>query len=301
MTTNEILEDADFRAIFRQGIQITVRPVFQLGPGSYIMGINTGQPAQNVPFAGCQSNLIFMQQHGDLPMPTFPDFLRVPGITAAALALFSAPLAAGEVNLQGEGKVQYTPDSARLQFTARAEATEASEAREQVVRTMKQWNRRIRPHHAELDAYDDSMLSLSSYTRPPRQNDGQPVPVTVVSQTIRFELRGNLEPLNPVLDIARDLGFNYHLGDGNFFHSDEAGLEKQALALAIEDARERCRFVADKLDRTCGDVQTININSSHSPRPMMMSAEASGRADKSVSSVGPREVSASVSASFELD
>ena len=47
--------------------------------------------------------------------------------------------------------------------------------------------------------------------------------------------------------------------------------------------------------------KTISINSGHSPRPMMMSAEAAGRTDKAVSSVGPREVSASVSASFELD
>lgn len=234
-------------------------------------------------------------------MPAFPVFLRVSAVAAATLALYSTPLAAGEVNLQGEGSVQYTPDSVRLQFTARAEATDAEAAREDIARTMQEWNRRIEPHRSGLDDYDDATLSLSSYTRPPRDDNSDPEPVTVVSQTIRFELQGDMAKLNPVLDIARDIGLNYHLGDNSFFHSNEDKLEKQALSLAIEDALDRCQFVAKKLDQECGEVKSISINSGHTPRPMMMSAEASGRSDKSVSSIGAREISASVSASFELD
>ena len=55
---------------------------------------------------------------------------------------------------------------------------------------------------------------------------------------------------------------------------------------------------ASQLDQTCGDVVTININGGHRPVPMM--AEAKSMSD-TVSSVGEREIRASVSATFELD
>lgn len=105
--------------------------------------------------------------------------------------------------------------------------------------------------------------------------------------------------LNPVLQQAQALGLNYNLGPHQFYHSNEAQLEQEALALALADAKSRCQFVAKQMDQSCGDVISLNINSGHRPRPMRMSAEARG-AD-TVASVGEREISASVKATFELD
>lgn len=234
-----------------------------------------------------------------LPVPVF---LKAISLSAIALTLGSAPLSAAEVSLQGEGKVQYTPDSVRLQFTARAEAGAAKDARKEVARTVEKWNRKIAPYRKDLADYTDATLSLYSYTRPSPGDNQEPVPVNVASQSIGFELREDTRLLNPILAIAQELELNYHLGDESFFHASEQALEKDALARAIEDARDRCRFVAEKLDKRCGEVKTINVNSSHAPRPMMMAAEASSRGDKSsVSAVGTREITASVSATFELD
>ena len=76
-------------------------------------------------------------------------------------------------------------------------------------------------------------------------------------------------------------------------------MEREALALALADAKSRCEFVAQQMNQSCGDVVTLNINGGHRPMPMMMSAEA--RSADTISSVGEREISASVNATFELD
>lgn len=220
-------------------------------------------------------------------------------IAAAAAALtFPVAAQAGEVSLNGEGSVQYTPDSARLQFTATAEHPLAARATEQVNDLMARWRQATTDLRPQLNDYSDAMLNLYSRNLPAPER-GQPgTSVAVASQTVSFSI-SDLALLNPLLEQAQALGLNYHLGPQQFYHSDEQALQQQALARAIADARTRCQFVAEQLEMSCGDVKTININGGFRPVPMMM-AEAKAAGD-AVSSVGPRELTASVSATFELN
>ncbi|MEC7376023.1 MAG: SIMPL domain-containing protein, partial [Pseudomonadota bacterium] len=132
----------------------------------------------------------------------------------------------------------------------------------------------------------------------PADRDSEPEQRAVASQTISFSI-SDLDLLNPLLQEAQAIGLDYHLGPHQFFHSNETGLEQEALARAIADAKARCQFVAKQLDQRCGEVVTLNINGGHRPIPMMM-AEAKSAAD-TVSSVGEREIEASVTATFELE
>ncbi|ONF45116.1 SIMPL domain-containing protein [Marinobacter lutaoensis] len=218
---------------------------------------------------------------------------------AAALAgLISTPALAGELSLSGEGSVRYEPDSVRLQFTASAEHALAARASEQVQALMERWRSGIEPWRERLDGYSDARLNLYTRTLPATERNEPPRQQAVASQTVSFNLH-DLSLLNPILAKAQALGFTYNLGPQNFYHSDQAQLERQALAQAIADARSRCEFVATELGQSCSDVVTMSINGGFRPVPMMM-AEARSAKDV-VAEVGVRDVTASVSVTFELD
>ena len=223
---------------------------------------------------------------------------RFPLALAAALATLPAAASAGEVSLNGEGIVRYEPDSARFQFTVTAEHPDAAKASEQVSANMAEWRQAIGDYRSELDDYSDADLSVYTRMVPTREQGQDPERVSVASQTVSFSIN-DLDLLNPLIGEANKLGLQYHLGSHQFFHSDEQGLEREALARAIADARSRCEFVARQLDQRCGDVVTLNVNGGHRPVPMMRAE--SKMAGDAVSSVGPREIQATVSATFELD
>ncbi|MEQ9544862.1 MAG: SIMPL domain-containing protein [Marinobacter sp.] len=219
----------------------------------------------------------------------------LPGLAATLIPLAAH---AGEVSLSGEGAVKYTPDSARLQFTASAEHNLPARASNKVNEIMAQWRENISAYRDQLDDYSDANVNLYTRTLPVQERGQEPQKMAVASQTVSFSI-DDLSLLNPLLEQAQKLGLDYHLGAGSFYHSDEPGLEKEALARAIADAKSRCEFVARQLEQSCGDVVKISVNGGHRPMPMMM-AEAKSGADV-VSSVGARELQASVSATFELD
>lgn len=217
-----------------------------------------------------------------------------------ALPLLVPGLAlAGEVSLAGEGTVRYEPDSARLTFTASAEHEQPSKATEQVASLMDQWREGISEYRHKLQEYSDASVNLYSRTLPSEPRGKEPQKRAVASQTISFSV-SDLSLLNPLLQQAQSLGLNYNLGPHQFFHSEETRMEQEALALAIANAKSRCEFVAKQVDQSCGDVVSLNINGGHRPVPMMMAAEARGGSD-TISSVGEREINASVNATFELD
>ncbi|MBW7470386.1 SIMPL domain-containing protein [Marinobacter sp. M216] len=222
---------------------------------------------------------------------------RVSGLGLSLLLVPTLSIA-GEVTLSGEGSVRYQPDSARLQFTASAEHEMPQQATEQVAAMMSEWREAISQYQDRLQDYTDATVNLYNRTLPGSERGEEPQKRAVASQTVTFHI-DDLSLLNPLLEQAQSIGLNYNLGPSQFFHSDEAGLEQEALSKAIANAQSRCEFVAQQLQQSCGDVVTISINGDFRPVPMMM-AEAKGSAD-TVSSVGVREVHATVNATFELD
>ncbi|WP_404361797.1 SIMPL domain-containing protein [Marinobacter sp.] len=220
---------------------------------------------------------------------------RFAQVTAMAIALPVAAMA-GEVSLTGEGSVKYTPDSAQLQFTASAVNRDAEAATQQVNTRITQWNEAIEPLRDQLIDYTDATLNLHTRSLPVENRGEKPEQRAVASQTVSFVVR-DLDLLNPLIARAQELGMEYHLNADNFFHSEEEAFQRQALGYALADARAQCKFVADEMQMSCGDVKSININSGGQPVRMMEARGARGP----VSAVGPRELQVSVSATFELE
>ena len=220
----------------------------------------------------------------------------------ALLMLLMLPLAPAaadpaEVSLSGEGQVRYVPDSARLSFTASAEHADSDKALSEVRAVMEKWRESIADIRSELVDYSDASAHLYQRQHHPR-DASKPQTIAVASQTVSFEVH-DLSLLNPVLSRAQDLGMNYNLGEHQFFHSNEEALRQEALASAIRNARERCQFAAKQLDMVCGDIRSLNLQASGGG-PVMMRMEASAAAD-TVSQVGPREISATVQATFTME
>lgn len=219
-------------------------------------------------------------------------------LTAATLTLLPVGVMAGEVSLSGQASVKYTPDSARLQFTANAEHSLPETATRRVNEKMEQWRDGISDFRDQLDSYSDASVNLYSRSVPTQERSQKTEKIAVASQTVSFTI-DDLSLLNPILAQAQELGLDYNLGPHHFFHSDESSLRKQALAGAIADARARCEFVANELDKQCGEVININIDNNHQPPvPMMAEVRASSAP---VSETGPRELTSRVSATFELE
>lgn len=225
------------------------------------------------------------------------------GPAVIVLMTLAGPVLAApaEVSLSGEGQVRYVPDSARLSFTVTAEHTDSNRAVSEVGGIMELWRESIAGLRNQLVDYSDASVHLYQRQQSPRQQDGEtgePRTIAVASQTVSFEIH-DLTLLNPVLSKAQNLGMNYNLGQHQFFHSEEQALQRQALARAIDDARERCQFAARQLDMACGRVRSLNLQSSGGGPVMMRMQEASATAD-TVSQVGPREISATVQATFTM-
>ncbi|AOY87185.1 SIMPL domain-containing protein [Marinobacter salinus] len=223
---------------------------------------------------------------------------RATRLFLACALLMPGVALSGEVSLSGQGSVSFTPDSARLQFTANAEHDLPQSATEEVTSLMSQWRDAIENYQGELKDYTDANVNLYSRVLPGHERGEEPRKRAVASQTVSFRIT-DLSLLNPLLEEAQTLGLDYHLGPNQFFHSDEPRLEREALAKAIADAKAKCEFVASQLEQTCGEVISINVNGGFRPAPMMR-AEAKG-ADDTVSSIGERQIQATVNATFELD
>lgn len=223
---------------------------------------------------------------------------RIARLALSCALLLPGIALSGEVSLSGQGSVSVKPDSARLQFTASAQHQLPQKATEQVISKVSQWREAIKQYRAQLEDYSDANVNLYSRMVPSPERGEDPRKQAVASQTVSFQI-SDLSLLNPLLEQAQSLGLDYHLGPNQFFHSDQRSLEREALAEAIADAKEKCEFVASQLEKTCGDVVSINVNGGFRPVPMMR-AEAKGAAD-TVSSIGEREIQATVNATFGLD
>ncbi|MFC4260520.1 SIMPL domain-containing protein [Marinobacter lacisalsi] len=224
----------------------------------------------------------------------------------ALIALIAMPTghalaAPAEVSLSGEGQVRYVPDSARLNFTVSAENTDSDQALSKVRAVMEQWRESIAEIRSELVDYSDASAHLYQRQRYPQRDNGdsgEPRTIAVASQAVSFEIH-DLNLLNRVLTKAQNLGMNYNLSQHQFFHSNEETLQREALAKAIANARERCQFAAEQLDMDCGEIKSLNLQSSGGGPVLMRMQESSAVAD-TVSQVGPREISATVQATFTM-
>lgn len=173
------------------------------------------------------------------------------------------------VIVQGTGEVSATPDIFRVRATAVARGRDVADLREKVDRQVD----RVLALADELDLEEGAVSARELRVtpewehRPQRRLTGyraeRPVELRVHDLSLFARLMTGLTEAG--IDQIQPLGAEV---------SDLASLEREALALAVRDARARAESLAGAADRSLGPAVKITEQGGHSPGPVMMMAES---------------------------
>jgi len=218
-------------------------------------------------------------------------------LTAAALAGVLRPDGAGAadpattpdtVTVTGNGSVSAVPDRAEISAGVETRAPTAK---------------------AALAANGAAMQKVLAALR---SNGGKDVTTQTVSLSTAFDQNGQpngfvasnvasaettLAGAGALIDAAVAAGANTVYGP-SLSRSDADELYRQALAKAVDDAKERASVLAKAAGRSLGSVTTI-VESGSAP-PIPYAAKASAAQDSTPVVSGPQETEASVSVTYEL-
>ena len=169
------------------------------------------------------------------------------------------------LHLSGQGEIAVVPDLARLTLQISEEGQDAVALKDAVDRVTA----------GVLELADDLGIaskdvvaaSMNIYPSSRRRKDGERESFVSVSRTIQLTVR-RLERLPEVVNRSLRLGINGVNGI-QLDTSRRTELEREALQLAIADARAEAERVAAGFAVTLGPVLTVHVDS-HSVEPRLM-------------------------------
>jgi len=205
------------------------------------------------------------------------------------------------VNVSGMGEVAAEPDLARVTLGAEARKPTLAEARTEVSATID----RVLKLTRDL-GIDSKHVNATRVRVQPEYNwnpkDRKRVLLGyVVRRDVQIELR-DLEQLGPLLERAVDAGVN-QLGDPALDSSRRKELEREAMSLAVQDARLNAEALARAAGVRLGPVRSLNGSASSPPMPMFRAQVAMADAAASPEATyqpGEMKFSASVNAEYDL-
>ena len=198
------------------------------------------------------------------------------------------PASADTVTVTGEGTVLAVPDRAEISAGVETRAPTAK---------------------AALAGNGAAMQKVLAALR---SNGGKDVTTQTVSLSTAFDQNGQpngfvasnvasaettLAGAGALIDAAVAAGANTVYGP-SLSRSDADELYRQALAKAVDDAKERASVLAKAAGRSLGSVTAI-VESGSAP-PIPYAAKASAAQDSTPVVSGPQETEASVSVTYEL-
>ncbi len=239
--------------------------------------------------------------------------MSIRGMLLTALLTAAVPLAAtagpGEplprtVSVSGQGEVSAEPDIAFVTLGVEARRPTMAEARKEVTRTVE----KILALSKEL-GIDPKRVSATRLQIHPdyvwnEQTRKQVLNGYVVSRQVQVELR-DLEQLGPLLERAVSAGVN-QVNDPVLDSSKRKDLERQAMTLAVQDARLNAETLAQAAGARLGPVRTLNAGSMPPVMPMyrskmvMADAAAAPPAPEASYQAGEMKFNANVSAEYDL-
>lgn len=231
--------------------------------------------------------------------------LAVPGLLAALLTA-AGPALADEarprtVSVSGQGEVAAQPDMARVTLGVEARRPTLSDARSRVTATVDRVLALTRDLKIDPKYVNATRLQVQPEYRWNETDRTRVLLGYVVSRQVEVELR-DLEQLGTLLERAVSAGVN-QVGDAALDSTKRKDLERQAMALAVQDARLNAEALAQAAGVRLGAVRALNASSSPPPMPMYrMAAVAadSAAAPQETYQAGEMKFSASVSAEYDL-
>ena len=176
------------------------------------------------------------------------------------------------VSVAGQGQVTAQPDMARVTLGVEARRPDLADARLTVTRAVD----RVLALTKEL-AIDPKYVNATGLQVQPdytwnEQARKQELQGYVVSRQVEVELR-DLDKLGTLLERAVSAGAN-QIGGASLDSTHRKELERQAMTLAVQDARLNAETLARAAGVQLGTVRTLNASSSSPPMPMYRMAAA---------------------------
>ncbi len=207
------------------------------------------------------------------------------------------------VSVTGEGEVKAQPDMAYVTLGVEARKPTLGEARAEVTAAVDRLLALTRDLRIDPKYVDSTQLQVQPEYRWNEKDSKRVLLGYFVSRQLEVELR-DLERLGPLLERAVTAGAN-QVGGARLDSSRRKDLEREALTLAVEDARLDADALARAAGVKLGPVQSLSASMSVPFQPKYMErgmVAAAPMADAAEQSYAPGEMKfmATVSAQYEL-
>jgi uncharacterized protein len=197
----------------------------------------------------------------------------------------------------GTAVVRQAPDRAFLVLATELHASQPSGAQQQAAQAMTSVRQKLKAAGVADEAVKTLSYTLREefdYVNNRRTSRGY-----VASNTIELRI-DQIDQVGRLLDVAVQSGATT-VSDIRFDLKDRDAAERQALRLAVADARSRAEAIAAGAGRSLGPIVRIDEQGPHFPipRPTMMAARAEAMPDTPITP-GEIEVRASVTLTVAL-
>jgi uncharacterized protein YggE len=200
------------------------------------------------------------------------------------------------ITVQGNASVEVVPDQAQLWFGVESHGATAKAALAANATEMRKLLDALRAAGA-TDLQTQHVSLSPRYVEGPVDSSGK---VGASGYTAHNSVSATVKQLaraGAVIDAAVAAGAN-HVSGPTLSVADTSELYREALAKAVDDARESAEALADAADLTLGRVTAI-VEGSNAPSPVPMAARAADEAAASTPiEAGEQEITATVTVTF---
>lgn len=197
-----------------------------------------------------------------LVLPGLPVPLRRPPQAAALAAPAGSADGTATLTVGGSGSVQATPDWARLQLGVRVRAASAQAASQAAGAAMEKVLQALRQAGVDSRQIQTSDYSLAPVYGP----EGTAAAPSAYEAVHMLSVGVPADRAGAVLDAAAQAGANQS-GGVVFDLRDRSALERQAVQLAIDDARERAQAAAAHAGLRLLGLRSLQVGDAGSPIP----------------------------------
>lgn len=210
--------------------------------------------------------------------------------------LFSSAVASEEavIHVNGQGAVNTVPDGFSLRVILEEDGETVAKLNQAVHHDLTQ----VVDFLLEQGVDESHIQSMQVRLNPNYESTptGREQKGFVLSREVQISQQG-IEKFDALIDGVLKRGVD-RISDFRFTSSDEASAYDRALIMAVKDARQRARLMADELGVKLGEVVAISESGGNMPRPVMH-AEMMAR-DASPSMPGQQRTTAQVNVRFAI-
>ena len=213
----------------------------------------------------------------------------------ATTAAFAAESEVYTISAYGEGRITVAPDTARITFSVKNGSLDAKQADAENAKRARSVIAAVKNFGVRDDDVKTSRYTIyPTYSK--EKNAEQRITGYFAENSLTVKIR-DIKKAGEIIDAALNAGAN-QVSSLSFYKENTSALEKEAIALAVKNARERADIVAKALNVSIIGVKhaTPNINHrSFETSHMMMNAAANS---STPIEGGSTEVTASVNVEF---